>query len=271
MQTINNKKDLHDIYTDIIMEDPGHFLDEGTEALHVISPEGIIVWANKKELQILGYSKEEYIGHHISEFYCDRDTINDILCILVNNKEVINYSAEIKCKDGTIIQALLSSNVYQKDGDFIYARSSMRDISEIKSFQTRLENSNARIINQLLNSNTLINLITSSNWKTDHQGHITTLQPSWHLYTGQECDEQLNYGWLNAIHPDDKTSVTNNLNKSLKENRDFHSIGRVYCKKNNDFIYCGIYATPYIDMHNHCFEWNFILIDQTKVMKTDSF
>ena len=68
MQTINNKKDLHDIYTDIIMEDPGHFLDEGTEALHVISPEGIIVWANKKELQILGYSKEELLAEVSAKF-----------------------------------------------------------------------------------------------------------------------------------------------------------------------------------------------------------
>lgn len=269
MQQIKNTTNPSDQARNFDFEDPGQFLEEAAEALHIVSPQGIIVWANKRELELLGYSKEEYIGHHITEFYSDRFVINDILCRLVNKQEVVNYPAELKKKDGSKIHVLLNSNVYFKDGDFIHARSSTRDVNDLKLFQTRLENSNARVLNQLLSANTLINLITSCSWKTDYQGHITTLQPKWQEYTGQDFDEQLDYGWLKAIHPDDRITLKSNLITSLKENRDLHQLARVYNKRHKTYIYCGIYASPLLDMHDHNFEWTFILVDQTRVVNND--
>lgn len=269
MQQIKNTTNPSDQTHEFHFEDPGQFLEEAAEALHIVSPQGIIVWANKRELELLGYSKEEYIGHHITEFYSDRFVINDILCRLVNKQEVVNYPAELKRKDGSKLHVLLNSNVYFKNGDFIHARSSTRDVSDLKLFQTRLENSNARVLNQLLSSNTLINLITSCTWKTDYQGHITTLQPKWQEYTGQNFDEQLDYGWLKAIHPDDRITLKSNLIASLKENRDLHQLTRVYNKRHKTYIYCGVYASPLLDMHDHSFEWTFILVDQTRVVNND--
>lgn len=269
MQEINNTNHSVDQSREFDFEDPGQFLEEAAEALHIVSPSGLIVWANKRELELLGYTKEEYVGHHITEFYSDRFVINDILCRLVNKQEVVNYPAELKRKDGSKIQVLLNSNVYFKDGNFVHARSSTRDVSDLKLFQTRLENSNARVLNQLLNSNTLINLITSTSWKTDYQGHITTLQPKWQNYTGQNFDEQLDYGWLKAVHSEDRITLKANLIAALKENRDLHQLTRVYNKTNKAYMYCGIYASPLLDMHDHSFEWTYILVDQTKVVDND--
>lgn len=273
MHTINNTTnksiDLSDSSKDFSLEEPGHLLEEAAEALHIVSPKGIIVWANKRELELFGYSKDEYIGHHITEFYSDRFVINDILCRLINKQEVVNYPAEVIKKDGSTMHVLLNSNVYVKNGDFIHARSFTRDISDLKLFQTRLEHSNARVLNQLLNSNTLINLMTSCTWKTDCQGHIVTLQPKWQNYTGQNFDEQLDYGWLKAIHPDERIRLKANLIEALKENRDLHQLSRVYNKNYKSYIYCGIYASPLLDMGDYGFEWTFILVDQTKVVNND--
>ena len=33
---------------------------------------GPIMWANKAELQLLGYEAHEYIGHPVAEFHADR-------------------------------------------------------------------------------------------------------------------------------------------------------------------------------------------------------
>ncbi len=269
MQQIDNTTDATEPIPEITFEDPGQFLQEAAEALHIVSPQGVIVWANKRELELLGYTEAEYIGHHITEFYSDRFVINDILCRLVNKQEVVNYPAELKKKDGSKIQVLLNSNVYFKDGDFVHTRSSTRDVSEMKLFQTRLENSNARVLNQLLSANTLINLITSCTWKTDYQGHITRVQPKWEDYTGQSLDEQLDYGWLKALHPDDRIKLKSNLIAALKENRDLHQLARIYNKKYDSYIYCGIYASPLLDMNDHSLEWTFILVDQTRVTNTD--
>lgn len=257
--------------TKIDFEDPGNILEEAAEALHIVSPKGIIVWANKKELELLGYSKEEYIGHHISEFYSDKFVINDILCRLVYNQEVANYPAELICKDGTKIQVLLNSNVFSKNGDFIHARSCTRDVSELKLFQTRLENSNALVINQLLVANTLLNLVTNISWNTDYQGNIKTLQQKWTTYTGQSFEEQKQYGWLKAFHPDDRIAIKANLITAIKHNHDFKQLCRIYKKELNGYICCGLYATPIMTIKKHSFEWSFILIDESKTIPPNLF
>jgi PAS domain S-box-containing protein len=41
-------------------------------------------------------------------------------------------------------------------------------------------------------------------WVTDSGGLCTYLNRSWYEFTGQEAEEALGSGWLNAIHPEDK-------------------------------------------------------------------
>lgn len=41
-------------------------------------------------------------------------------------------------------------------------------------------------------------------WETDAAGVVTADSPSWRAYTGQTVDGWLGYGWLDAIHPDDR-------------------------------------------------------------------
>jgi PAS domain-containing protein len=43
------------------------FFENAPIALHWLSGTGHVLWANKYELESLGYSSEEYIGHHIME------------------------------------------------------------------------------------------------------------------------------------------------------------------------------------------------------------
>ncbi len=269
MQEKKSEQKLDPEQAALQLEDPSSFLEEATEALHIMSARGIIVWANKKELELLGYNKDEYIGHHISEFFTDRFAINDILCRLVYNNEVANYPAELRKKDGSTLQVLLNSNVYSRGGEFVHARCSTRDITDLKLIQTRTETSNARILNQLITSNNLINLMTSTSWKTDYQGHITENQTRWQAYTKQAVQDQIGYGWLKPFHPEDRIKIKSNLVEAIKNNHDFRQIARVYCPLYESYIYCGIYATPLSTFDGKEIEWSFILIDQTKNVPTE--
>ena len=42
-------------------------------------------------------------------------------------------------------------------------------------------------------------------WETDARGVVVDDSPSWRAYTGQTPDEWLGYGWLDAIHSDDRS------------------------------------------------------------------
>ena len=41
-------------------------------------------------------------------------------------------------------------------------------------------------------------------WETDASGVVVADSPSWRAYTGQTLEAWLGYGWLDAIHPDDR-------------------------------------------------------------------
>lgn len=115
------------------------FVENATIGLHWVGPDGIIKWANKYELDSLGYTREEYIGHNIMDFHADQDKISDILTKLTNNETLINYEAPLKCKNGSIKEVLINSSVYREDGKFIHTRCFTRDISALKKMEKELK------------------------------------------------------------------------------------------------------------------------------------
>ena len=114
------------------------FVENATEGLHWVGPDGTIIWANKAELQLLGYSRDEYIGHKITEFHVDEPVINDILCRLKNQEELQGYEARLQCKDGSIRHVLISSSVYCENGEFVHTRCFTHDITARKEMEGAL-------------------------------------------------------------------------------------------------------------------------------------
>jgi PAS domain S-box-containing protein len=108
------------------------FFENATVGLHWVGPDGTILRANRAELELLGYSAEEYVGRHIADFHVDRDVIDDILRRLWVGERVRNYEARMRCKDGSIKHVLIDSSVLWEDGGFVHTRCFTRDITEQK-------------------------------------------------------------------------------------------------------------------------------------------
>ncbi len=114
------------------------FFENAAIGLHWVGPNGYIVRVNQSELDLLGYTREEYIGHHVSEFHADKPVIDDILSRLQRGEEIHDYEARLRCKDGGIKHVRLNSSVYREDGKFIHTRRFTRDITERKRTEQRL-------------------------------------------------------------------------------------------------------------------------------------
>lgn len=74
-----------------------------------------------------------------------------------------------------------------------------RDISERKKIEEILRASEAHFRNMADNAPAML-------WVTDPDGVCIFLSQGWYDFTGQTEEEGMGYGWLEAVHPDDRES-----------------------------------------------------------------
>ncbi len=115
------------------------FFENAPVGLHWVGADGIILRVNQAELDMLGYTREEYVGHHIAEFHVDQEIIEDVLRRLNANETLHNYEARLRCKDGSIRHVLISSNVRLEEGKFAHTRCFTRDITERRRAESERE------------------------------------------------------------------------------------------------------------------------------------
>ncbi|HYG39750.1 MAG TPA: PAS domain S-box protein [Cytophagales bacterium] len=142
------------------------YVDNASIGLHWVDSSGIIKWANKAELDILGYTPDEYIGHYISEFHVDQEKINDILHRLSCKETLNGYESTLRCKDGTTKIVHINSNVYFEDGKFIHTRCFTIDVTEQKRLYQSLKSSEQRY-------RELVNSLPAGLYACDKDGRIT--------------------------------------------------------------------------------------------------
>lgn len=108
------------------------FVDTAPIGLHWVGPEGAVIWANRYELEMLGFTKEEYIGRKIVDFHADREVIEDMLVRLARGEKLINISARLVARDGSIRNVLISSTARFENGQFKNTQCFTRDVTELK-------------------------------------------------------------------------------------------------------------------------------------------
>jgi PAS domain S-box-containing protein len=135
------------------------FFENASVGMHWVGPDGTVLRANRAELELLGYERDEYVGRNIAEFHADRELIADLLRRLAAGQTLRDVEARMRCKDGSIKEVLIDSSVFWKDGRFVHTRSFTRDISDRKRAeltQARLaaivESSDDAIVSKTLDS-----------------------------------------------------------------------------------------------------------------------
>ena len=113
-------------------------LETAAMGLHHVSADGTILWVNQAELDLLGYDREEYIGHHIAEFHVDQKVIGDILDRLCRGERLHDVEARMKCRDGSMKTVVIDSSALWEDGKFIHSQCFTRDITERKQMEDAL-------------------------------------------------------------------------------------------------------------------------------------
>ncbi len=116
----------------------GAFLDTAPIGLERIGADGTILWANDAELAMLGYERDEYVGHPVTEFHVDDNVIADIRERLAHGQNVLDQSARMRCRDGSIKSVLIDASALWDDGRFLHMQSFVRDVTaQVRADETR--------------------------------------------------------------------------------------------------------------------------------------
>jgi PAS domain S-box-containing protein len=107
------------------------FLENAAEGLHQVDSEGVVLWANQAELEMLGYDASEYIGHNIAEFHANQQVISRMLERLKQGETLKDEPARMRCKDGSLKPVLINSNAFFAGAKLVYTRCCTRDATAI--------------------------------------------------------------------------------------------------------------------------------------------
>lgn len=125
------------------------FVENAVEGLHWLSPEGRILWANRAELELLGYQSDEYIGRAFDIFHADSAAARELWERLRRGEELRNYPARLRCKNGEVRDVLISSTIYRRDNRIAQHRCFTRDITEKKKAEESLKRLNETLEQQV--------------------------------------------------------------------------------------------------------------------------
>ena len=172
--------------------------ENSADAIFITDKQRQFVYINAQATNLLGYSINEMVQMSI----VDIAPKNDVELHLHLFQELLDKGklfAEIKMlkKNGDLVPVDL--NAILLPNGMVYG--SCRDITMRKHTEDQLTKSEQRF-------RTLAETAPVGIFRTDANGATTYVNPRWSEITQQTLSDAQGYGWVNAVHPDDRDMLT---------------------------------------------------------------
>jgi len=128
--------------------DLADFFEHAPIGLHWAGPDGLILRVNQAELDLTGYAREEYLGRPAAQFHQNPQLLRAALEQLARGETVPTFESQLLCKNGSVVEVLISLDALRRDGTLVHARCFTRDITRAR----REEALNAALNLQLVNA-----------------------------------------------------------------------------------------------------------------------
>lgn len=169
----------------------------------VRGPDHVFEVANEKYLQLLG--NRDIIGKSVREaipevdnqgFFEILDQVYQTGVPFVGTEIPLSINLDHSTKKDSFLDFVYQPTLNKKgkvDGIFVHAI----DVTEQVLARKKIEESEKKL-------RSVIDTVPALIWITDKNGLSSYLNRNWYDYTGQNPKEAEGFGWLDAVHPEDK-------------------------------------------------------------------
>lgn len=105
----------------------------------------------------------------------------------------------------------------------------------------------------------LVEAIATVVWTSDPQGKVTDM-PEWRKLTGQTAEQVAGWGWLDALHPDDKALAIQTWNRAIERGEIYDAEFRIR-RRSGDYRWYNCRGAPVRNSDGSIREWVGICID----------
>jgi PAS domain S-box-containing protein len=163
-----------------------------------------------------GYSRSELVGKSSAIIYASEDEFVKVGKSKYSRSQdggTGSVESKIKTKDGKILNVLINSSPLDKEDLSKGVTVTVLDITERKRSEEALKESEHLF-------QTLSQVSPVGIFRTRSDGYTTYVNPGWLQLSGLTEEESMGYGWLKAVHPDDRKKIENGWTSSVSKSQD---------------------------------------------------
>jgi PAS domain S-box-containing protein len=184
--------------------------EEKLQSIFSAAPVGIGLVVKRKLIEVndtfcgmVGYKRNELIGKSSVILYVSKEEFENSglkVYSLIEEKGTGSVETVFKCKNGNLLNVILSSTPLDKTDHSKGVTFTVLDITERKKSEKALKESQQLF--QTLSQASPVGI-----FRTKPDGYTTYVNPKWMELSGLTFDEAIGFGWLKAVHPDDREQV----------------------------------------------------------------
>lgn len=219
-QNITERKKTEEALRQRAEEFQAHFNLTAVGSVQADAESGRLLLVNRAMCDFTGYSEDELLERTIWEITDPKDREeNEARFGELVRGEIASFELEkrFKRKDGKLRWGLVSVTIAQRDneGKPLRTGSVVLDITERKradealrqlneTLERRVQERTEQVRESERRFRALVDASAQIVWTMDAQGRVVEDSPSWRVFTGQSYEEGKEWGWMNAVHPDDR-------------------------------------------------------------------
>jgi PAS domain S-box-containing protein len=230
-----------------------HLLKSGPAILYtcVVTGDFAITFISENIKQQFGYEPDDFLGS--SSFRSSRIHPDDSSRVAGNMKSLLkngNHTDEYRFlhHNGTYRWIRDELNLIRDvDGNPIESVGTWLDITEQKIVEEALFKSELRFRSLIAATKQIV-------WTTNARGEVEEDIPGWRAITGQRIDEAKGWGWIDAVHPDDRERSTTIWSKAVEEHTLYEIVYRVR-RYDGEYRFLDTRGAPVFEKDGSIGEW----------------